>query len=138
ANYGVRLFEAAFGWDLGVISTFAFAGGAVLVLTVLNVLGVVFGKAVQNVLTVAKVLGLGLIIVAGFMAVKQGAWQEPSLPLTSTDATAMTLEKVNFPGFKPSLGVALVLMLYTFGGWNDAAFVAAEVRNGKKNITRAL
>src|SRR4051812_19466439 len=43
ANYSIRLFQAAFGWELGVISTFAFAGGAVLLLTVLNVLGVTFG-----------------------------------------------------------------------------------------------
>src|SRR5262249_41975135 len=57
ANYGIRLFQAAFGWELGVLATFAFAGGAVLGLTVLNVLGVAFGKIVQNVLTVAKVLG---------------------------------------------------------------------------------
>lgn len=138
ANYGIRLCEAAFGWQLGVTSTFAFAGGAVLVLTVLNILGVVFGKAAQNVLTVAKILGLGAIIVAGFMAAQPGAWAESSLPLTSPDKDALTLEKVNFPGFAPSLGVALILMLYTFGGWNDAAFVAAEVRDGKKNITRSL
>jgi len=90
ANYGVRLFDAAFGLELGVFATFGFAGGAVLVLTVLNVLGVVFGKVVQNVLTVAKVLGLGAIIVAGFMAAKEGAWAETSLP-------AAELEKVNFP-----------------------------------------
>jgi amino acid transporter len=32
----------------------------------------------------------------------------------------------------------LVLILYTYGGWNDAAFVAAEVKDGKKNITMAL
>jgi len=31
-----------------------------------------------------------------------------------------------------------VLILYTYGGWNDAAFVAAEVKDGKKNITRSL
>ncbi|MGL4552493.1 MAG: APC family permease, partial [Gemmataceae bacterium] len=46
--------------------------------------------------------------------------------------------KLTFPGFEASLGVALVLILYTYGGWNDAAFVAAEVRDGKKNITLAL
>ena len=44
----------------------------------------------------------------------------------------------SIPAVVQALGVALVLILYTYGGWNDAAFVAAEVRNGKKNITRAL
>jgi len=131
ANYSIRLFDAAFGWQLGVFSAFAFAGGAVLMLTVTNVLGVVFGKTVQNILTAAKILGLAAIIIAGFYAPAPGAWTQPGL-------TPAELEKAAFPGFVPSLGVALVLILYTYGGWNDAAFVAAEVRDGKKNITRAL
>jgi amino acid transporter len=131
ANYAIRLFGEAFGWQLGVISTFAFAGGAVLVLTATNILGVVFGKTVQNVLTFAKVVGLGAIIVAGFYAPAPEAWTTPGLGLAE-------LKKLTFPGFAPSLGVAMVLILYTYGGWNDAAFVAAEVRNGRKNITRSL
>jgi amino acid transporter len=131
ANYALRLFGEAFGWQLGVISTFAFAGGAVLLLTVTNILGVVFGKTVQNILTLAKVLGLGAIIVAGFYAPAPQAWTQSGLSIEE-------LKGLTFPGFAPSLGVAMVLILYTYGGWNDAAFVAAEVRNGKKNITRAL
>jgi APA family basic amino acid/polyamine antiporter len=131
ANYSLRLFGEAFGWQLGVISTFAFAGGAILVLTIMNVLGVVFGKTIQNVLTLAKVLGLTAIIVAGFYAPTPDAWSQPGLSVEE-------LKKLTFRGFAPSLGVALVLILYTYGGWNDAAFVAAEVRDGKKNITRAL
>src|SRR5262249_11853411 len=110
ANYAIRLFDEAFGWELGIISPFAFAGGAVLVLTVTNVLGVVFGKVVQNVLTLAKVLGLSAIIVAGFWAPTPGAWEQPGL-------AGADLIKETFPGFAPSLGVALVLILYTYGGW---------------------
>jgi basic amino acid/polyamine antiporter, APA family len=37
-----------------------------------------------------------------------------------------------------SLGLAMILVLYTFGGWNDAAFVASEVRERKRNLPRAL
>jgi basic amino acid/polyamine antiporter, APA family len=122
ANYATRFVQAAFGAQLGLIAGFAFAGGAVLLLTAANVAGVVFGKTVQNVLSLAKVLGLGAIIAAGFYAPSAGAWQEPS--------TAA-------PG-EASLGLAMILILYTFGGWNDAAFVAAEVRDGKRNLTRAL
>jgi amino acid transporter len=131
ANYAARLWTGSATEDLGPLATFGFAGGAVLVLTVTNILGVVFGKTVQNVLTLAKVVGLGAIVVAGFYAPKAGAWAEASL---SPDE----LKALTFPFFTPSLGVALVLILYTYGGWNDAAFVAAEVRDGKKNITRAL
>jgi amino acid transporter len=131
ANYAIRLFGEAFDLQLGIISTFAFAGGAVFLLTLTNVLGVVFGKTVQNILSFAKVVGLSAIIVAGFYKPLPDAWNQPGLSLPE-------LKNLTFPGFAPSLGVALVLILYTYGGWNDAAFVAAEVRNGKKNITRSL
>lgn len=131
ANYSIRLFKDAFNIDLDVTAAFGFAGGAVLVLTVTNILGVVLGKLVQNVLTLAKVIGLGAIVVAGFMAPMAGAWAQESLPIDE-------LRKLTFPGFEPAFGVALILILYTYGGWNDAAFVAAEVKDGKKNITRSL
>jgi basic amino acid/polyamine antiporter, APA family len=131
SNYAVRFCQTALDMELGVIAAFAFAGGAVLILTVTNILGVVFGKTVQNVLTLAKMVGLVAIIFAGFYAPKAGGWEQPGM-------TVGQLEATTFPGFAPSLGVALVLILYTYGGWNDAAFIAAEVRNGKKNITRAL
>jgi amino acid transporter len=39
--------------------------------------------------------------------------------------------------FGPLMGV-LVLVLLTYGGWNDAAFVAAEVRHPERNIPWAL
>jgi amino acid transporter len=38
----------------------------------------------------------------------------------------------------PGLGLAMVFVLYAFGGWNDAAFVAAEVRDLRRNVPRAL
>ena len=131
ANYSIRFFKEGFGLELGVYSAFGFAGGSILVLTVLNLVGVAFGKTVQNVLTIAKILGLGAIILAGFLAPAPGAWQEVSL-------APEALKKLTFPGFEASLGVAFVLIFYTFGGWNDAAFVAAAVRDGKRNIPRAL
>jgi amino acid transporter len=72
------------------------------------------------VLTVAKALGLSVIVIAGF---GWGAGGE----LTSAAP-------------KPYLGfgLSMVLVLYAYGGWSDAAFVAAEVRNRQRNIPLAL
>ncbi|HTU89249.1 MAG TPA: amino acid permease [Gemmataceae bacterium] len=105
------------------------AFAAVLILTVLNLLGVIFGKRTQNVLTLAKVIGLACVLVVGFSAgwrVESGGWREQSAlhPPPST--------------LHPSLATAMVLVLLTYGGWNDAAFVAAEVRGGPRAIARAL
>jgi basic amino acid/polyamine antiporter, APA family len=38
----------------------------------------------------------------------------------------------------PGLGLALVFVLYAYGGWSDAAFVAAEVRGRQRNLPLAL
>jgi APA family basic amino acid/polyamine antiporter len=100
------------------------AGAAVVILTVLNILGVVFGKRTQNVLTLAKVIGLGCVLVVGFFMGEPGA-----------SAAGVFPPVADAPG---SLATAMVLVLLTYGGWNDAAFVAAEVRGGPRNIARAL
>jgi amino acid transporter len=35
-------------------------------------------------------------------------------------------------------GLALVFVLFTFGGWNEAAYISAEVRGGQRAILRVL
>lgn len=96
------------------------AAGAVVALAGLNMLGVVLGKATQNVLTLTKVAGLAAVLVAGFV------WGSPA----GFSPTGELPE--------PALGIALILILYAYGGWSDAAFVAAEVRDLRRNIPRAL
>jgi len=95
-----------------------YAGAAVIVLTVVNIVGVRAGKWAQNFLTIVKSLGLLGIVVVAIIA------SEGSPDVGSFDP---------FP-----LSIALVLVLFTFGGWNEMAYVAAEVKNPSRNIVRAL
>ena len=97
------------------------AVGVILTLTLLNIGGARIGKTTQNLLTAAKVIGVSAVIVAGLSASGPPSEMIPSQPVTG-------------PGF----GLAMVFVLYAFGGWNDAAFVAAEVRNPPRNLPRAL
>jgi amino acid transporter len=99
-------------------SMLAYAILAVVVLTLINVLGVREGKWTQNVLTTVKALGLLAIVGVALI----GPSRPPSAPAP-----------FDFP-----LIVALILVLFTFGGWNEMAYVAAEVKNPKRNIVRAL
>jgi amino acid transporter len=114
ANYA----SAIYG-PLGASSRMFYAIGAVALLTAINILGVREGKWTQNLLTSAKVLGLVAIVVVALLAPR---------------GTAAPVEQAG--GFP--LSVALILVLFTFGGWNEMAYVAAEVRNPGKNIVRAL
>ncbi len=72
-DYAVEFFD----WDPK--HSVWLAVGSVAVLTVLNVIGVVFGKTVQNLLTAVKVVGLGAIVVAGFVWGGDASWasQQP-------------------------------------------------------------
>lgn len=100
-------------------SEIIYAAAVIVILTAINALGVRQGKWTQNLLTVVKALGLLAIVAAGIFA--------PASP-QSMGSGSLTTE-----GFK----LALILVLFTFGGWNEMAYVAAEVRNPRKNILRA-
>jgi len=93
---------------------------AVAALSVLNFFGVVLGKWVQNLLVLAKLIGLGLIVAAGII------WAKP-------DAFDTTGHSPGPGGY----GLAMILVLYAYGGWNDGAFVAADMRN-RRDIPKAL
>ena len=99
-----------------------YACAAAIVLTLVNVLGVREGKWTQNLLVVVKVLGLLAIVGVAMFA-----------PAVTPNPDAKP------PEFSLSgLSLALILVLFTFGGWNEMAYVAAEVKNPKRNIVRAL
>jgi APA family basic amino acid/polyamine antiporter len=95
---------------------------ATIVLTIINVVGVTSGKRTQNLLTVVKVVGLLAVVIVGL------TYSSPASPTTQVVASD--------GGF--NLSLAMILVMFTYGGWNDMAFVAAEVRDPKKNLLRAL
>jgi len=101
-------------------STAAFAAAAVVLVTLFNILGLKTGKSLQNLLSIAKVVGLMGLLAAGLFTGSTASWQ-PSEP-------------VNGPGF----GLAMILVLFAYGGWNDAALVTADVREPRRNMPRAL
>ena len=95
-----------------------YAVAATLILTGINVLGVRQGAWVQNLLTVVKVVGLMLVVGAAFAGPGTAGGGAPA-------------EQVPF-------GLALIFVLFTYGGWNEMAYVAAELREPGRNIARAL
>ncbi|HWB10238.1 MAG TPA: amino acid permease [Pirellulales bacterium] len=114
---------ATFSPRLGSASPVVYAGGAVVLLTGVNMLGVVTGKWTQNVLTLAKLVGLAMVIAVGF-SVTAGETPPAKNPAS-----------FDWWFVNPA---ALILILYAYGGWNDMAFVGAEVRDPDRNIVRSL
>ncbi|MHC5059667.1 MAG: APC family permease [Planctomycetota bacterium] len=101
-------------------SNIIYAVSAVIILTAVNIAGVKQGKWTQNLLTVAKAAGLLAIVVAGFLA-------PPQTKAAQTGAFTMG-----------GLKLALILVMFTYAGWHEMGYVAAEVRQPHRNIVRAM
>lgn len=105
--------------SLGTWSSAWWALGVVVTLTAINLLGLNASARLQAVLTVVEVLGLVAVVCAGFMAEapKSGALEW----FVQAPAPAQW-------------GLCLVFVLLTFGGWNESAYVSAEVRGGPRTM----
>jgi len=108
---------------LGAQSAALHAASAVLVLTALNLAGLRSGSAAQKLLTSCEVLALAAIALAGLFLL------EP----VPTTASAVAFDASAMPAF----GLALVFVLFAYGGWNDGAYLSAETR-APATLVRAL
>jgi amino acid transporter len=114
ARYAKTIFDPL-GYGLQLYAVLA-----IVLLTGVNVLGVRESKWTQNLLTVVKVAGLVVIAVLAFFA------------------PAPAGSGFGFEAHPGGLNLAMILVLFTFGGWNEIAYVAAEVKNPRRNILRSL
>ena len=121
ARYARQFVVPSAGGDVNSIhSELAIAVVSIIVIAVLNAAGIKAGKWTQNLLTAAKLAGLAAVVVAAF-----------SLP------AAVTEQPLPTESWK-TLATALILVMFAYGGWADMSFVAAEVHNPARNISRAL
>lgn len=113
--------------NLGAHSSAIWAALVVGLLTIVNYLGIREGKVTQNIFTVLEVSGLVLIIIAGLVLAVPAA---PAAPAAAGAGQPWYMGA--------GIGSAMVFVLFTYGGWNDAAYISAEVRNRERNMVRAL
>ncbi|HKC54314.1 MAG TPA: amino acid permease [Burkholderiales bacterium] len=110
---------------LGPRSSALWAVLVVTVLTAVNYAGIREGKLTQNFFTFLECGGLVLIVVAGLLLAPDPA---PSVAAGGGAPWYMGA----------GIGSAMVFVLFTYGGWNDAAYISAEVRDRRRNMVRAL
>jgi amino acid transporter len=103
--------------NLGAYSSSWYAAGVIAVLTAVNINGIRQGKLLQKILTIAIVLGLVSVVAAG---------------LSVNAAPAEASSGLSVPG------KAMIFVLLTYGGWNEAAYISAEIRHVERNMTRVL
>ena len=113
--------------SLGPNSSAIYAALTVIVLTAINLLGLRESARTQNILTILEVSGLVLVAVAGLIA---------TAPAVAPAAPAVAAASTN--AIPPMFGLAMVFVLLTYGGWNEAAYISAEVKGGPRGIVRTL
>jgi len=108
-------------WSLGDYAPAVYAAIAVTGLTLINILGLRQSKLTQAWVTSGLVLGLLLVIVIGLAFT----------PAVSSAVTTTT-------GQRPTWGLALVFVLLSYGGWHEAAYLSAEIKQPRQNMVRSL
>ncbi|WP_245941880.1 APC family permease [Sphingomonas gilva] len=107
--------------DIGPRGPVLFAAAIVILLTALNRAGARQGAGAQLWLMLLEVGGLLLITAAAFLLV----------PPAPASAVAAAPEG-------SALGLVMVFVLLTFGGWSETVYVTAELRGGRRRIAGVL
>lgn len=110
---------------LGTFGTAIHAAIIIMVFTGINMAGTAQGKLAQKIFTSMDIVALLALIAAGLVVTLSGTAPEPTPSPAGGGDTGL-------------LGLAMVFVLLTYGGWNEAAYISAELRDGKRNIVRVL
>lgn len=107
---------------LGPYSSALYAAAAVIVFTGVNIIGTVQGKNLQIAVTFIEIAAITAIIGFGLLGDPGTAGPPPVHPPPQTAA----------------LGMAMIFVLLTYGGWNEAAYLTGELHDAPRNIVKVL
>ncbi|MDX1684951.1 MAG: amino acid permease [Saprospiraceae bacterium] len=97
----------------------------IIVVTVINVRGVDHAEMFSNIFTVVKLIGIVVVAVSGLIWATEAIDWRPALNLSDHSASAA------FSG-------AMIGIVWSFGGWHHASYVAGEVRDPQRSVPRAM
>jgi basic amino acid/polyamine antiporter, APA family len=109
------------GWNDGAIAV-----AVLLVLTGINCLGARAGSNVQSAFMLLRIAAIAVLVIFGFALGGNSLKSEPLLgqPVSS--------------GLLKNVGSAMVPIAFAYGGWQTATFVAGEMRDARRDLSRGL
>ncbi|HNS77277.1 MAG TPA: amino acid permease [Syntrophorhabdus sp.] len=108
-------------YSLGPYSASIYGAAGIIILTVINIIGIREGKTTQNLLTVTKIIGLLIVVIGGVF-------------FSSPFSTAQEQPYLTGHVF----GLAMIFVLLTYGGWNEAAYISAELKGSGRGMVHSL
>jgi APA family basic amino acid/polyamine antiporter len=100
---------------------------ALALLTVVNCLGVSAGSGLQNVLMVLKIFAVAALVLCGLLFVD-----------SPNGMAGPLLDRPASFGLLAAMGAAMTPVMFAYGGWQTASFVAGEMRNPRRDLARGL
>lgn len=111
---------ASEAFQFGLYSPSIYAAITVLLLTAVNLMGIRSSSKLQKTLMGGILLGIIIIVLVGL----------------STGSSEINKQGYNYSNF--ALGQAMIFVLLTYGGWNEAAYLSAEVSQKRSGIVKVL
>ncbi|MCC6362389.1 MAG: amino acid permease [Bryobacterales bacterium] len=97
------------------------------ILTLINCLGVRAGSSTQNLLMSLKIAAIGALVTCGFAFIPR-----PHAVITPVAEPLLSMDMVR------ACGAALTPIAFSYGGWQTASFMSAELRDPRRDLTRGL
>src|SRR6266496_1279387 len=107
----------------------AIAAAALLTLIGINCFGARAGSNVQSALMLLKIGAIAALVIIGFTVGHPSAAGLESGGLLGQPASL---------GLLKSIGAAMVPIAFAYGGWQTATFVAGEMRDARRDLSRGL
>src|SRR5208282_1256715 len=124
AKYLHQLTHVAIPEDISAVAV-------VIGFVAINCLGVHAGSGVQSVLMILRIFAVALIVAAG-------AWFVAHISGAPHAAWRPVLDRPASFGLLSVFGASMIPVVFSYGGWQTANFIAAEIREPRKNLPRAL
>jgi basic amino acid/polyamine antiporter, APA family len=130
AQYVEVLSPATLGFESWV------AVGIIWAVAFLNMAGLTFGARVFGLLTILKLCTLGGVIVVALTA-SAGSWSH-FVPFFSIGPAGAGTARAAVPAMGEAIALGLVAVFFSFGGFWETSRIAAEVRDPRRMLPRAL
>lgn len=119
--------------------------GTILILTIINVRGINYGKIIQAIFTSSKLIALAVLIVAGIIVGFSSGFFDENFhnmwEATSTkkqaDGSWLTVDLTSV-GLMIVLSTTIINSLFSSDAWNNVTFIAGDIRNPERNLPRSL
>ncbi len=127
SGYLLKLFPGNFSdIDNAIVGT-----AAIITFYIINLMGLRMSSRTQNVLMTIKITMVIVLIAALFFPSK---YAEQSLPFSNFQIEPSS----NWPDWIKSLGVSLIAVSFTYGGYQQTINFGNEVENPSKNIPKGI